>query len=575
MAFRLPTQVPRRQPSYSTSRPPTLDIPDPSQLADNDSAQWVLFSPSQPPSAAHTHTSSTERTRRTAGRLSDFGSFGTATRSAGIEEGGENGEDIDEALDEDGTELDSLDDDLHAFRAPSLAQDPSPRLDHGATMLPAHDGLGSFHASSQLVQDQLWQHEQYNPSRRVHLRNRRHSSVQRQLDAAAANETVDQERERWQRIENWRMDQSRVVLEEIERQTRRRGRGRTSRSSREGRGELDSVPETQTPGQQSSEVDEPLWRRVRRLVRDLIGIDDSLLSVIFGESVPFADDRAETRLSSSSGPLDIDQAMKELDSGPWLHEELWQTKLLHRIARELGTLVHQLYEHPGAFTTYLNVTRNIPNEYAGMPLGQVPEDTQASETANSGSIMSPRFGPTLQDPGKEHAAHWGIEDDEESNRLASDDRGESLPESARLQQEKDYWERELDVMMVFRYLWNRFGRRGSTEPNYSPRRHIDPSRRAAIIRQHHPLVARAHSRTHAQNRGQSQSQSVGYSGPGPTGISSPLLRQRFRRPSSSCASQSAKLSGISSKRTMTGSSRNYWDIGGSVESGSAVVGWEV
>lgn len=555
MAFRVPTQVPRRQ---AASRPPDLEIPAPSEPVENDTAQWVLFSPSQPPSARI--TDSTERTR-TAGRLSDFGSFGTATRSAGLE-----GEAEIDALDEDGTELDSLDDRLHAFREPSVTQESASRLDHGPTMLPAHDGLGSFHASSQLVQDQLWQHEQYNPRRRPDIRHRRRSSVQRQLDAAAEEqEDVDPERERWQRIEKWRMDQSRAVLEDIERNTRRRRSSRTSRSSADRFAhnavpELGSVPEV--PSQSPPQSSEPFWRRItRRFMRDFIGIDDSVLSVVFGESLPGAEGNQADERESTDGSLDMDEAMRELDSGS--QHELWQTKLIHRIARELGVLVHQLCEHPGAFSTYRHVTRNIPNEYAGIPLGPLPEEDtgQSSDTRASGSVMSPQFTPTLRDPNKEHAADWGIED--------GDGRGEpeSLSESARLQQEKEYWERDLDIMIVFRYLWNRFGRRGSTEQNYAPR-HIDPSRRAAIIRQHHPLVARAQSRTQAQDRRQSQ-RSATYSG---TGISSPLLRQHFRRPSSSCASQS-KLSGLSSKRTLTGSSRNYWDIGGSVESGSAVVGW--
>lgn len=581
MAFRVPTQVPRRQTPYSNVRPPALDIPASSEPVDSESAQWVVFSPSQTPSAAPTHTSSTQRTR-TAGPLSDFGSFGTATRSAGLEGGAD---ELDEPLDEDGTELDSLDDGLHAFRAPSMTQESSQsqRWDQGATMLPAHDGLGGFHASSQLVQDQLRQHERYSPGRRPDLRHRRRSSVQRHLDATAEQEVADDpERERWQRIENWRMEQSRAVLEEIEKHTRRRPGSRASRSSSDRVAphpvpeSLDTVPEAQNecPSQAASEADEPLWRRItRKLMRDVIGIDDSLLSVLFGESLPLADgDEPEDNCESSeaSGSLDMDEAMQELDSGSHGHE-LWQTKLIHRIARELGILVHQFCEHPGAFSTYRNVTRSIPNEYAGIPLGTLPEEdtceqSASANTTNSGTMMSPQFAPTLRDPNKEHAAQWGIEEDEYSNR-PGDREADPLSESARLQQEKDYWERDLDIMLVFRYLWNRFGRRGgNTEHNCSSRGHIDPSRRAAIIRQHHPLVARAHSRDQAQNR--RQSQHSGYSGP--TGISSPLLRQHFRRPSSSCASQSAKMSAISSKRTLTGSSRNYWDIGGSVESGSAV-----
>lgn len=73
----------------------------------------------------------------------------------------------------------------------------------------------------------------------------------------------------------------------------------------------------------------------------------------------------------------------------------------------------------------------------------------------------------------------------------------------------------------------------------------DNAKRTAIIRQHHPLVARAHR--------------------------SPVLLRRdsriiHRRPASSCASESVK----SSRRSVirSASSRNYWDLGGSMGSGS-------
>lgn len=322
-----------------------------------------------------------------------------------------------------------------------------------------------------------------------------------------------------------------------------------------------------------------------------MGIDDTVLSVIFGESLP------DDPLNQELREMDMNERIRrELDSYGFGDQNHWQPKLLQRIARELGILVHQLCEQPGAFATYLNMSNQIGNEYAGMPLDrrtETKEDAQSrpsrtrapstslEDTNNDESIPSPHFSPTLPEPsGREHAAQWGIEDD--------DDRMAGTPESVRLQQEKDYWESDLDVMMVFRYLRNRFGRSGNnsssnsssatttapsstTASRISHRRQAqsqDASRRAAIIRQHHPLVAHAHSRSEAQTRRQSQ-HSAAVSGTG-TGISSPILRQNFRRPSSSCASHSAKLSTISSRRTMTGSSRNYWDIGGSVDSGSAI-----
>ncbi|KAF7587150.1 hypothetical protein BBP40_007658, partial [Aspergillus hancockii] len=483
MAFRLPPQVPRRQRSYSTSQaPPTpsLEVPPRlSQLPDNESTEWVLFSPSRPSATAHTHTTSSERTPRTVGasRLSDFGSFGTPTRSAWGQENADGEDALDEPLDEDGTELDSLDDGLHAFRAPSLNEEPSARWDQGTpAVLPAHDGLGSFEASAQPVQDRLWQHEQYNPHRRPVLGSRRYSSVQRQLDSVADNESADVERERWQRIEKWRMDQSRALLQEVEKETRKRRNSRLSDravSQPEAAG-IDNTPDVAAKDVSAPSTileggeDESLWRRItRKVIRDLIGIDDSLLSVLFGESLP-EHERDMSAGSDDAFPMN-ESLNQELDSIPDDHS-LWQTKLLQRIAHELGVLVHQLCEQPGAFTTYLTLSNEIPNQYAGMSLGPLPEEndsqlqtvsadpTASQMPASAGdSILSPQFSPTIRDPsGREHAAQWGIEDDDLNRNSAAD----SLSESVRLQQEKEYWERELDVMMVFRYLRNRFSQRG-------------------------------------------------------------------------------------------------------------------
>ncbi|KAI2788031.1 hypothetical protein POX_f08414 [Penicillium oxalicum] len=565
MALQVPTQAPRRRASHSPSqRPSSLGLPSPSSTQpEDDTTQWVLFAPT-----ARTHTTSTDQTRTVgASRLSDFGSFGTATRSAVEQDGDvvvEDEDALDDHFDEDGTELDSLDDGLHAFRAPSLpSASPSP-LDQGPpAMLPAHDGLGSFQASSPMVQDQLWQHEQYNPQRRQ----------------AGAKSLM--ERDRWQRIEQWRMDQSRAILQEIERETRRRCRPPRSNVSTAPRPE-DSPPPTAplkssvnagAPAGAVAEMSESFWQRLtRKVIEDLIGIDDALLSVILGESLPL-EVQSEGK---ESPPLDMETVLAREPDLARPEAPFWQSRVLQRIAHELGILVHQLCEHPGAFTSYYELTKTISSEYAGMPLNR-PVDSAATFQSNepptaqqssdhalpTESMPSLHFQPTLGDPHREHAAQWGIEDE--------DPAGHTTPESVRVQQEQEYWERGLDVMMVFRYLRSRFSRHGYMAgekhgPTSSPPRHAqDASRRAAIIRQHHPLVAHAHSRSQTQTRRTS------YNSGGTTsaGVSAPLTRQHLRRPGSSCASQS-KLSAISSRRTLTGSSRNYWDLGGSVDSNSAI-----
>ncbi|KAF7718928.1 Uncharacterized protein PECH_006269 [Penicillium ucsense] len=586
MAFQVPTQAPRRASHSPPQRPPSLGLPSPSSTPqDEDSTQWVLFAPT-----ARTHTTSTEHTRTIgASRLSDFGSFGTATRSA-VEHDGDHAiaddEDVlEDHFDEDGTELDSLDDGLHAFRAPSLPAGSPSSPDQGPpAMLPAHDGLGSFQASSPVAQAQLWQHEQYNPLRQqTGTQPRRRASIQRHVDTVNEQDSL-MDRERWQRIEQWRMDQSRALLQEIERETRRQRRSSRASMSAVPRS-VESTPLAATPKssvkidpsstEAVAEIDESFWRRItRKVIEDLIGIDDTLLSVILGETllveVPSVD--------KDSPPLDMETVLAREPELPQTEAPLWQSRVIQRIAHELGILVHQLCEHPGAFTSYFELTKDISGEYAGMPLNRLADSTsikKSSESANvprppsdealaAESIASLQFHPTLGDPNPDHEAQWGIEDEDPVG-------GASVAESARLQQEQEYWERGLDVMMVFRYLRSRFSRRGymSGEKHTatpSPPRHTqDASRRAAIIRQHHPLVARAHTRSQTQTRRPSHISGVS----GCAALPVPLTRQHLRRPGSSCASQS-KLSGVSSHRTLTGSSRNYWDIGGSVDSNSAI-----
>ncbi|EKV11495.1 hypothetical protein Pdw03_2379 [Penicillium digitatum] len=573
MAFQAPTQVPRRRTSYSTPHPPTLTIPSPSpEQRDDNTAKWVLFSPT-----ARTHTTSTDRTR-TVGpeRLSDFGSFAAIQSISGAAANDDDENALDDQLDEDGTELDSLDDGLHAFRAPELAPASLTRFDQGPpAMLPAHDGLGSFQASSQAVQDQLWQHEQYNPQRPAygHLHRRRNSSVQRHLDTVEEGD-ANFERERWQRIEEWRMDQSRALLQEIERETRQRRSSLNSQSSLHH--SIDHSTQTRVSdvllrdislSKDVSEDDDSFWRRITRtVIRDLIGIDDSLLSVIFGETLPL-----DAQSRTQEDPLDMETLLAREPEPEFGDSSLWQAKVLQTIAHELGILVHQLCEHPGAFSTYYQMTKDISAEYAGMSLHRLAESEISQQPAEStvsisadttgASMLSPQFLPTLRGSNRDHEAQWGIDEDPK--------RSEQLPESTKRQHESEYWESGLDVMMVFRYLRNRFSRRGympnETNTPTSPCLPQDASRRAAIIRQHHPLVARAYSQSQTPNRRASQFSGVSNT----AGVSSPLVRPHPRRPGSSCASQSAKLSAISSRRTMTSSSRNYWDIGGS-ETNSAI-----
>ncbi|KAL1993506.1 hypothetical protein VTN49DRAFT_3455 [Thermomyces lanuginosus] len=599
MAFRLPQAPPRRQ-SYTGPERLSLDLSLLSQQPDDDAQQWVLFSPTQTPSTLHTGTDSTSRTAGLS-RLSDFGSFSAGTQADNNEQ--------DEPADEDATELDSLDEGLQEFPHAHVA-------DSSRAVLPTHDGLGSFHNSNQFIQNQLWQYEQYNPGRPANVAHTRRSSVQRHLDSVEEQE-MREERERWQRIEKWRIEQSRILLEEIERETRRLRR-RNSRASvsaasrRSGAPALDSISETavmetaasasEASSDQGDTPEESIWRKItRKVIRDLIGIDESLLSVILGESLAGSTSGStDPEGRSETGATEMN---RELQDAPSVSESgtdgRWPERILHRIARELGILVHQLCEHPGAFTTYLRI-EDPRDYYAGIPVSSSESnnssqllpttsdsaDTSAAAAGAAPSTFSPHFTPTIRDPAVvEHAAQWGIEEEEDDPSPSAD----PVTESVLANREREFWERELDMAMVFRYLRSRFRRTNNdnrTPSSSSPSRrehsqdsannHGQSHPRAAVIRQHHPLVARAHARHQATQRQNNPSLRTQFpsSAAAAAGPSSPITRHRFRRPSSSCASQSTKVSLLTHTHTAalgSGSSRHYWDIGGSVGSGSAVV----
>ncbi|KAJ4502259.1 hypothetical protein HRR83_009424 [Exophiala dermatitidis] len=531
--------------AFQQSAAPRAIIPNTNQSQDSsnhtqlrptveDSQEWVLFSPSQAES-----TITRTQTSQTVGlsRASDI-SLNTAGRSG-------RGESL--VLDEDVTEdgdLDSLDEGLHAFRENPLFSTVTNQTP--GAVLPTHDGLGTFPASSPPVLEQLWQHEAYNPKRKHDGQHRRPSSVQRRLDTIDEIELQAREEKRI-RIEKWRLEQSQALMEEVERETRRRlRRGSRQPSYQETSAFLNEDVLGSTPKQSdyvsrsAEEADEyePFWRRItRKFIRDVIGIDEPLLSVIFGESLP---EDVEDRPSTSGGLPTIPE--QGLEDAHLADDESWRDRLLQRIARELGVFVHQLSPHPGAFTTY-----SRSPDYAGMPVS-LPQPRHSAPVASSAgneniketstSLLTPNFPPTLRDT--THAESWGFEEDPVP--------ATSPPDSAiDLRREREYWERELDLKMVFRYLKDKFVTRAPAQTTeFSEQVPEDAATRAAIIRQHHPLVARA-QRSPVRVRRES--------------------RTTMRRPASSCASESVRSSRKASL-ARSGSSRNYWDIGGSVGSGS-------
>lgn len=586
----------RQQQRPKSSRQISYNAPEPAPEAATASQQlkrpleaseeWILFSPTAPSTTARTQTTSTERTPRTAGlsRFSEFGSLETAAHS----EDGDNGTFL-------GTEeeLDSLDDGLRAFHEPSDYGVRASRLvQSGETVLPTHDGLGEF-LTDATTQEHMWQFEQ--PRRRTA---RRRSSVQRHFSILDQVDEGNQEQERRQRIEKWRLEQSKALLEEIEKETRRRRRMSTLSASRS---RIDSTqqdtPRTvpkpapsvaETQSDSSDEGSESFWQRItRRVIRDLIGLDEDTLSVIFGESLP---KEASTPKPGSPTEFSAEKALEDAGIDPsTMSEDGWQTRILERVARELGTLVHQLSEHPGAFTTYQR-TQSAP-EYAGLtsttfkPVlpAELSSVRPVSSQPNSDSPASAHFAPTFQQTPHVYseASLWGIEEEPAEVDPLDTRAPRATPANIAedVVREREYWERELDVNMIFSFLVKRFTsrrsnissppRKASSAPSQGTNEAVDSARRAAIIRQHHPLVSRTTeqrlptSSSSTQHREMKRKDATYRTYYNPQAS----LRHQKLRSNSSCASQSTKKS----KRS-NNSARNYWDLGGSVGSGSVLAG---
>ena len=449
---------------------------------------------------------------------------------------------------EDG-ELDSLDEGLQAFREPSVYRSSSNQA-HGA-VLPTHDGLGTFPASSTPVQEQLWQHEQFNPKRKYEGPHGKRSSISKRLDTIEELDLQISEEKRI-RIEQWRMDQSQAFLNEVERETRKRERhssivGQRTNTTVLGAGHAACGSTSQQNAtsdltSEESERVEPFWKRVtRRFIRDVIGIDEPLLSVIVGETLP-EDILAIANLAHDpQASASVDQLC--------LTEEAWPDRLLRRIARELGLLVNKLSPHPGAFAA---ASSSSTIDYAGIP---VPEQSsrklESTHRPNTQSTfeVKPLFAPTMQD--SSHSASWGLEDElsHEPNSPAA-----QADDTERLRREREYWERELDIKMVFHFLKGRFSSNSTSRPPDSLQQPAtttdDAFRRVDVIRRHHPLVASSQAPSIARQRGNSN------------------LRP-LKRTASSYATESMRSCRRPSAARSGGSSRNYWDIGGSIGSGSA------
>jgi hypothetical protein len=522
------------------------------QVAQPEQSQtWVLFSPASESQTA-SEFSETQQSGQTAGRSrpSDLGT-NVEGRSDQL---GDDGFSVEpsvighDAL-EDDAELDSLDSHLPSFRSVPGIDMRHDEHHYSAPVLPAHDGLGSFHLDNPAIsadaQNQIYQFEKFNP-RRLHSRQDSLEHTQIEFDQEHPGEA-----EKRHRIEAWRLEHSRVLLEEVQKETRRRRRSQASLR------QVQNLASSTAPDARASadaEDDDLAWHDedataleddsgndftafTQRIIKDLLGIDDRLLSILLGGSI--VDDQQELSSTPRASQLNKSGLTATQD-----HVD-WRDHLTEVISREIGLLVNQLSQHPGAFSTFSNL-QQVPLPYAGLPI--IPEvstlpthrsSVKSTKSESPAADFKPTVaGPTrpISIPGQPVDCHASEDTDMEGAFT------------------KDEWEQDLDIKLVFRYIRSRFtSRPASTAQNNmnhpATSNTQDMAAKAARVRQHHPLISRARPTERRTFKA--------------TAPSSPSVALRHQ---SSCASQSTRRSA----RRSSCSSRHYWDIGGSLGTGSMI-----
>ncbi|PHH75006.1 hypothetical protein CDD80_2701 [Ophiocordyceps camponoti-rufipedis] len=518
-----------QQPLQRVSRPANVDDHDHGHVRTRlsperhqASGSWVLFSP--PTELTTTsYLSETDRSIPTPGRsqLSDLGSLNTVARSLQPSDAASQLLILpaaDDASIEDDAELDSLDSHLPGFRSLPGSHASSPAESQKAQpVLPSHDGLGSFRLPDQPVlgreaQDTIYQFERFNPRR---VRRRLDSFNRGQLDSEHGPRSEEEVR---LRIEAWRLEHSRTLLDEVQRETRRRLKSQASmqRFQRSTASDADCMSWHDEDHVQSGREDEALLTRiVRKVLKDLMGLDDRLLALLLGDALP---------PEASAFPQGDQLSSAET------HESVRQLRLVETLSRELSVVVRQLSPHPGAFSTYARM-QSTPLPYAGLPV-----ILESGDATHANDVEPKSRNPSAVDFQPTMARQCSIGVDES--------RDESKTDSTFTQ---DEWERNLDANLVFRYVLSRFSGRSkkastatSCHSSTSPAQ--DSAAKMTRVRQHHPLIGRAR----------------------PTfKTTMPSSSPAALRHHSSCASQSTRRSA----RRSSCSSRHYWDVGGSSHGG--------
>ncbi|KAI6248241.1 hypothetical protein HI914_03329 [Erysiphe necator] len=577
MAFHQPTlQVSKKwTSSVSEGFFPQLAQPQQHQRARQrqqppDSQEWVLFDPIGTGSTELSYKNSDTRTFTLGcSQVSDVRSLESGVWSYNVDESLEGGDENEREEEE----LDSLDSHLLDFKSePNASYDPEPEpVD---TVLPTHDGLGSFRLGrtimGQDIQQYLYKFEKFNPNRSSKPRE------ESEVDQMKLDTHQLQDAEWLRRIQVWRLEQSRV-LDEIQRESRQKKHG-TIKARNNTAEELaqETIATLSGPVVEatSDEKESFLSRITRKVIQDLIGIDDNLLSIIFGESLACDSEKSKT------SELHQDESSKVYD------QISWEYKILQHIARELEKLANKISDSPLRLNTYLH-PQNIAISYAGLPI--IPENIDSQSPLSQdlkleSSFLSGPFDPEFHSTVKTRAQSTPHLSSITSNNSDDKEKTPHAREGLKRELTRDEWERDLDLKLVFRYIFDRVATRfsSSSSPSNSNQADstkqrtvlgtVDTATRAACVRRHHPLISgRAAKKKSIRPINRTWTVSVPHSSvPGGTPSPRPLGVNFNTHKNSSLGSGSC--AGEQGKKVMSESSRNYWDWAESVGSSKTTPG---
>ena len=178
---------------------------------------------------------------------------------------------------------------------------------HAQSVFPGHDGLGSFRVDHPVqvndAQEQMYQFERFNP-RRVHRRRESFERGQAQLEQTE----LPQESEKRRRIEAWRLEHSRILLDEVKRETRRRRCLRCHRMmDRLGQLRWDCRDRTMSWTSQGGtmrmqfqmwQTRKASWLGSRAEYEIFWGIDDRMMAILMGDATVDEDDLSSTPTAS-------------------------------------------------------------------------------------------------------------------------------------------------------------------------------------------------------------------------------------------------------------------------------------